>query len=187
MSSEHIACSSVPLSSWYSIPGWTNCMTPDLSNMNVTEVAGRLGPVSHQSFRVPVRHFQSIATGKLKSLASTTLCTRWMSSGSSLPSFGWNTPINVRPLFAYSSCNDRSAGALLAQKGQVSVNQRTRTTLPLRFSRVSGSELSQASNWNGGAATPMRSSPAERFISFKLVRSSAILASASLSDMPLFM
>jgi proteasome accessory factor C len=88
MSCAHIACSSEPSSSWYSMPGWTNWMTPDLSRMNVTEVAGRSGPVSHQSFRVPVRHSQSIATGNWKSLASTARRTRATSSGSSLPAFG---------------------------------------------------------------------------------------------------
>ena len=44
-------------------------MTPSLSRRNVTDVAGRLGPVSHQLFSV--RHSQSIATGNVSCRTST--------------------------------------------------------------------------------------------------------------------
>jgi hypothetical protein len=103
MSFTHIACCSEPLSSWYSIPGWMNCMTPALSRMNVTEVKSRSGPDNHQSLSVPWRQSQSIAIGNLNSLTSTARCTRCTSSGSFLPALGWNTPTIVKPLSLYSS------------------------------------------------------------------------------------
>src|SRR6056297_2100821 len=92
--------------------------------------------------------------------------------------------MTVNPQAEYCSSIARRAGALLAQNGHVSVHQRTRTTRPRRSASDSGSEFSQPSNANEGAATPTRSLPAERSIDLRLESILEIRASASALDRP---